>query len=130
MEKKGKGKEYYRPLPYPNCICHIIYGPYNLIFEGEYLNGKKYKGIEYNYDNFYSSIKFKFEGEYLNGRKYNGIVKEKDYNGNYFIRGEFLDGVFEEYDPYEKEEYNININKILERKNKSRKRNKRNGKSK
>ena len=36
-----------------------------LIFEGEYLNGKRNgKGKEYNYDG-----KLKFEGEYLNGKR-------------------------------------------------------------
>jgi len=45
-----------------------------LIFEGEYLNGKKNgKGKEYYYDG-----KLKFEGEYLNGNK----VKGKGYNNN------------------------------------------------
>ena len=57
MEKKGKGKEY----------------NYNreLIFEGEYLNGKKWngQGKEYDYG------KLKFEGEYLNGKK---MEKEKN----------------------------------------------------
>ena len=137
-KKNGKGKEYYRILYYPMCHCHIEYGPYYLIFEGEYLNGKKYKGIEYNYNSydndFYSSvIKLTFEGEYSNGRKYNGIVKERDDDGYYYIKGEFIDGVFykqyeEDYDPYEEEEYNMY--KYLERKNKSKKRNKRKGKGK
>jgi len=118
------------------CRCHIVYSPYHLIFEGEYLNGKKYKGIEYNYDrygDYYSPIKLTFEGEYSNGRKYNGIVKERDDDGYYYIKGEFIGGVFyklyeEDYDPYEEEEYNMY--KYLERKNKSKKRNKRKGKGK
>ena len=45
-----------------------------LIFEGEYLNGKRNgKGTEYNYDG-----KIIFEGEYLNGKRWNG----KGYNNN------------------------------------------------
>ena len=45
----------------------------NIIFEGEYLNGKKWngKGKEYNKDG-----KLRFEGEYLNGKRWNGKVKE------------------------------------------------------
>ena len=42
------------------------------MFEGEYLNGKRWKGKEY-----YSNGKLKFEGEYLNGKR-NG--KGKEYN--------------------------------------------------
>ena len=39
-----------------------------LIFEGEYLNGKRNgKGKEYSYDG-----KLIFEGEYLNGEQWNG----------------------------------------------------------
>ena len=53
----------------------IIYG--KLIFEGEYLKGKKWngKGKEYDFDR-----KLKFEGEYLNGRKFNKIGY--NINGN------------------------------------------------
>ena len=47
-----------------------------LIFEGEYLNGKRNgKGKEY----YYFDGKLKFEGEYLNGER-NG--KGKEYNEN------------------------------------------------
>ena len=135
-KKNGRGTEYYSQICYPHCSCHIECGPYNLVFTGEYLNGKKYKGIECTYDDsvFYfeyipPDIISIFEGEYLNGKKYNGIVKEKDENGNYFITGEFIDGVFykqyNDYD-YEEEEEEYNMNKYLEK----RKRFKRNGKNK
>ena len=42
-----------------------------IAFEGEYLNGRKFKGIgkEYSYDEDYESIRF--EGEYLYGKKWN-----------------------------------------------------------
>ena len=51
-----------------------IYG--NLIYEGEYLNDDRSgKGKEY-----YFNDKIRFEGEYLFGRKWN--VKEFDQNGN------------------------------------------------
>ena len=57
-----------------------------LIFEGEYLNGKKNgKGKEY-----YENGKLKFEGEYLNGEK-NGKGKEYDENGKIKYEGEYLD---------------------------------------
>ena len=52
-----------------------------LIFEGEYLNGKKNgKGKEYD------DGKLRFEGEYLNGEK-NGKRKEYDYTGNLIFEG-------------------------------------------
>mgnify|MGYP002624826153 CR=1 FL=1 len=58
MEKRnGKGKEY----------------DYNgrLIFEGEYLKGKKLNGKEYN-----ENYKLEFEGKYLKNKKWDG--KEKN----------------------------------------------------
>ena len=46
----------------------------NLMFEGEYLNGKRNgKGKEY-----FKNGKLKFDGEYLNGKKWNG----SEYNKN------------------------------------------------
>ena len=48
----------------------------NLLFEGEYLKGKKNgKGIKY-----YDNKKIKFKGEYLDGKIQNGIFY--DYDGN------------------------------------------------
>ena len=43
------------------------------MFEGEYLNGKKWNGKGKEYDK--NNGKLIFEGEYLNGEK-NGKVKE------------------------------------------------------
>ena len=58
----------------------------NLIFEGEYLNGKRNgKGKEYN---FFGELEF--EGEYLN-RKRHGKGKEY-YNGELIFEGEYLYG--------------------------------------
>ena len=55
-----------------------------LLFEGEYLNGRKNgKGKEY-----FSNSKIKFEGEYLNGIKWNG----KGYNKNGIINFEIKNG--------------------------------------
>ena len=55
-----------------------------LIFEGEYLNGKRNgKGKEY-----YMNSKLKFEGEYLNGQKQKG--KEYYDNGKLKFEGEYL----------------------------------------
>ena len=53
----------------------------NLIFEGEYLNGKRNgKGKEYN-----ENAIIIFEGEYLNGQR-NGKGKEYDYEGTLRFR--------------------------------------------
>ena len=77
-----------------------------LIFEGEYLNGKRNgKGKEYYYEG-----KILFEGEYLNGKRWNGKgydinnkvvyelknwngkVKEYYNDGELFFEGEYLYG--------------------------------------
>ena len=58
----------------------------NLIFEGEYLNGKRNgKGKEYKYG------KLIFKGDYLNGKKY-GKGKEYDDYGSIKSEGEYLYG--------------------------------------
>ena len=91
--KNGNGKEY-------------IINTNILIFEGEYLNGKRNgKGKE-----FYKSGKLKFEGEYLNGKRWNGNgynkngdigleikdgkgnIKEYDYDDNLKFEGIYLKG--------------------------------------
>ena len=88
-ERNGKAKEY---------EFHEI------IFEGEYLYGKRLKGKEYNYDGGLS-----FEGEYLNNEKWKGnfydengnIIYElnkendrvKEYDdGDLIFEGEYLNG--------------------------------------
>ena len=59
-----------------------------LIFEGEYLNGKRNgKGKEYNKNDG----NLLFEGEYLNGEK-NGKGKEYNNNGNVIFEGIYLNG--------------------------------------
>ena len=76
-KRNGKGKEYNKEG--------------KLIFEGEYKNGiKNGKGIEYNGEDIL------FVGEYLNGKKWNGIVKEYQYqNYSYFKKfyGQYSEGV-------------------------------------
>ena len=61
----------------------------SLIFEGEYLNGKRNgKGKEYN-----RAGNVKFEGEYLNGKRKG---KGKEYNSEYYcliFEGEYLNGL-------------------------------------
>ena len=59
-----------------------------LIFEGKYLNGKKWngKGKEYDYDG-----KLEFEGEYLKGKR-NGKGKEYYDNDKLIFEGEYLNG--------------------------------------
>ena len=95
-ENNGKGREY-------------IINTNILVFEGEYLNGKRLKGKEY-----YDDGKLKFEGEYLNGKRLKGKEyyddgklefegeysngkrrKGKEYydNGKLKFEGEFLDGL-------------------------------------
>ena len=69
-----------------------------LIFEGEYLNGKRNgKGKEYKRSYFYNSKpNLIFEGEHLNGKWWNG----KGYDGNNNISFEIKDGkgFIKEYD--------------------------------
>ena len=62
-----------------------FYGDGNLIFEGEYLNGKRNgKGKEYHY----LDGRLEYEGEYLNGKKYG---KGKEYKlGELEFEGEYL----------------------------------------
>ena len=59
-----------------------------LIFEGEYLNGKKNgHGKE-----FYLNGDIKFEGDYLNGRR-NGKGKEFDYENKLKFEGNYSQGL-------------------------------------
>ena len=78
-EQNGKGKEYNDNE--------------KLIFEGEYLNGKKWKGLGKEY---YSNGQLKFEGKYSFGKKWNGIGYDKNNNIiNQFTKGK---GYITEYD--------------------------------
>ena len=55
---------------------------YNLIFEGDYLNGEKNGyGKE-----FYKNGYIKFEGEYLNEKRWNGKIYDKYGNNEYEIK--------------------------------------------
>ena len=68
----------------------------NTIFEGEYKNGLRFKGREYY---FYKSDILKYEGEYKNGLKSKG--KEYDY-GRLIFEGTYINGKRsngKEYDP-------------------------------
>ena len=59
----------------------------SLIFEGEYLNGKRNgKGMEYGYNG-----NLIFEGEYVNGKR-NGKGKEYGNYGKIKFEGEYLNG--------------------------------------
>ena len=74
-----------------------------LLFEGEYLNGKKNgKGKEY-----FGDRTIKFEGEYLNGRR-NGKGKEYNY-GKLKFEGEYLNGKGKEYNYNGKLYLKVNI---------------------
>jgi len=59
----------------------------NIIFEGEYSNGKR-NGIGKEY---YENNKIRFIGEYKNGKK-NGKGEEIDRNRNSIFEGEYLNG--------------------------------------
>ena len=95
-ETKGKGKEY---SGHDDIL--IFEGEYlngerwkgkeygyngEILFKGEYLNGKRSKGKEYNYEE-----ELLFEGEYLNGKKWKGKGKEKR-NNEIIFEGEYLNG--------------------------------------
>jgi len=105
IEKNGNGKEY-------ELDTNI------LIFNGEYLNGKRHGiGIE-----FYDNGELKFEGKYLNGKRH-GIGKEYDDNGEIVFEGEYLNGkrwngkVYSNDDDYLEFELKNGCGKIKEYKN-------------
>ena len=110
FDKKWSGKGYDEN---GNIIYELINGngrvkeydkKNKLIFEGEYLNGKKNgKGKEYDEN------KLKFEGEYLGGKR-NGKGKEYDEN-KLIYEGEYLNG---KRNGKGKEYSNININLLYE----------------
>ena len=71
------------------------------------MNGKKWEGIEYSYENneefeiksgklsikeFDYSGNLMFEGEYLNGQKWNGKIKKYNKYGEIIFEGEYLNG--------------------------------------
>ena len=79
----------------------------DLVFEGEYIDGEKNgKCKEYNYDN-----KLEFKGEYLNGKRWNGIEYNYRFEGGlkYIIeykegkRGESVECIGTKKDEYEQE---------------------------
>ena len=91
-KRNGEGKEYY-----PNK---------HLLFQGKYLDDKKWEGkgynnsgqFEYEINNgcgyikeFFEYKSIKFEGEYANGEK-NGIGKEYNKEGDLIFEGEFKNG--------------------------------------
>ena len=73
----------------------------NLLFEGYYSNRKRYgKGYEYT-----EKGELIFSGEYLNGKRWNGQFKEyDDITGKLILECEYLNGIIEgkakEYDKY------------------------------
>ena len=86
-QRNGKGKEY---IDYNN----------KLLFEGEFLNNKKWNGKFFYDNNKYTNLingkglikEYFYEGEYLNGEK-NGKGKEYDkYEQTIVYDGEFVNG--------------------------------------
>ena len=73
-ERNGKGKEYLKHND-------------ELVFEGEYLNGKRNGKVK----EYYYNGQLIFEGEYLNGKR-NGIGKEYNNYGELKFEGEYLNG--------------------------------------
>ena len=61
---------------------------FTVIFEGEYLNDKRWNGEGKEFGNYNDLI---FEGEYINGIK-NGKVKEYDFYGGLIFDGEYVNG--------------------------------------
>ena len=57
-----------------------------LLFEGEYLNGRKWKGKIKEYD----KDELIFEGEYLDGKIWNGKGKEFDSRRNIIFEGKYI----------------------------------------
>ena len=68
-----------------------------LIYEGEYLNGKRNgKGKEYCF------VHLIYEGKYLNGKR-NGKSKEYNFDGNLEFEGEFINNNISNGKKYDKE---------------------------
>ena len=79
FEKEGMIKEYFSDND-------------NLIYEGEYKNGKRNgKGKEYYQYSSDFAKELIFEGEYINGKR-NGICKEYFEDGKLKFEGEYLNG--------------------------------------
>ena len=65
---------------------------HELIFEGEYLNGKRnWKGKEYYYIGQDIPVLI-FEGEYLNGERWNGKGEEIGEDSETLFEGEYING--------------------------------------
>ena len=89
----GKGYDGNKNFSYElkNGIGHVKeYYYYNVIFEGEYINGEKNgKGIQFIFNNNSALPDEKFEGNYSNGKKH-GIGKEYDEKNNLIFQGNYL----------------------------------------
>ena len=111
-KKNGKGKEYYDfkvILGYTSSSVNI---GYPIKFEGEYLNGKRIKGIGYDewghkiskiengkIEEYYSDGKtIKFIGEYINNKRWNG--KGYDCNGKEIYEIKNGKGYIMDYDNF------------------------------
>ena len=81
--KKISGR--YKIGPKDGNVKEFILNTDILLFEGEYLNNKRWKGKEY-----YETGELEFEGEFLNGKRLKG--KEYDEIGELEFEGEYLNG--------------------------------------
>ena len=68
-----------------------------MIFEGEFLNGKKWNGKGKDY---YNDIEF--EGEYLNGKRWNGHFKEYE-DFSLINSGIYEDGILKIINSYDRD---------------------------
>jgi hypothetical protein len=78
----------------------------NINFEGEYFEGKLWNGKVTEYDFDWECL---FSGEYLNGKRWIGKGKEYDNYGNLIFEGEYLNG-----QRWNGKEYNSEDNFIYE----------------
>ena len=126
-KRNGEGTEYKN---FTNKKCENysrieIYSQKITLFSGIYLNGEKKKGKEYNYDGelvyegeylngkrngkgklYYSNKKLKYEGDLIDGKKH-GKGIEYDKNHTFKYEGEYVNG---KKHGYGKEYYLINNN--------------------
>ena len=64
----------------------------DLIFEGEYLHGKRWSGKGKEYERYFFDYELMFEGEYLDGKRWNDNGKEYNNYLNPDFEGEYLNG--------------------------------------
>ena len=69
-----------------------IWFRWKIIFEGEFKNGKRWRGFG---KEFNSNNELIFEGEYNEGKRWNGKGKEYDKKNRIIYDGKYVDGLNE-----------------------------------